>query len=551
MNEALADTEVAKNRPDWWRRRWFLVTVAVFFVVAIAGAFAVRWGLRQMQPMLRRKVIETLSARFHSPVELDRLSLSMSRGVIVTGGGLRILYLAGPTKPDARPNAPPMLVVDSFEFGTEWRELLRPTTRVVSVKVRGLRVNIPPKEERGAAMPDDPKRRGQPVIGIAVDRIECTDAKVVIETSKPEKKPLEFAIQSLVLTDVGAKQPFNYEALLVNPKPVGDVRSKGRFGPWQNDNPRDTPLDGSYEFTHADLSSIHGIGGVLSSTGTFGGTLGNLAVEGVTDTPDFRLDVSDHGMPLHTEFNAVVDGTTGDTWLSAVKARIGRSELTATGAVTRSTTGPGHSTDLHVVMGRGRIEDMLALSMKGSPTLMRGALATKVHVEIPPGPVSVSRKIRLEGTFAITGAMLNNAKMREQLDAMSMRAQGKPKLANAQDAEVVASSMSGRFSQADAVLQVSELQYQMPGAQVQMEGKVELVESTFEFHGKVRTDATASQMTTGWKSLLLTPFDKLLKKNGAGVELPIKVTGTGSTYDLRLDFPHDTHAPAGLTSPPK
>jgi hypothetical protein len=189
--------------------------------------------------------------------------------------------------------------------------------------------------------------------------------------------------------------------------------------------------------------------------------------------------------------------------------------------------------------------------MKGSPTLMRGALATKVHVEIPPGQVSVSRKIRLEGTFAITGAMLNNAKMQEQLDAMSMRAQGKPKLANAQDAEVVASSMSGRFSQADAVLQVSELQYQMPGAQVQMEGNVELVGSTFEFHGKVRTEATASQMTTGWKSLLLTPFDKLLKKNGAGVELPIKVTGTGSTFDLRLDFPHDTHAPPGLTSPPK
>jgi hypothetical protein len=551
LNEALADTEVVKNRPDWWRRRWFLVTVAVFLVVAIAGAFAVRWGLQQIQPMLRRKVVETLSARFHSPVELDRLSLSMSKGVIVTGGGLRILYLAGPTKPDARPNAPPMLVVDSFEFGTEWRELLRPTTRVVSVKVRGLQVNIPPKEERGVAMPDDPKRRGQPVLGIAVDRIECTDAKVVIETSRPEKKPLEFVIQSLVLTDVGAKQPFNYEALLVNPKPVGDVRSKGRFGPWQNDNPRDTPLDGSYEFTHADLSSIHGIGGVLSSTGTFGGTLGNLAIEGVTDTPDFRLDVSDHAMPLHAEFNAVVDGTTGDTWLSAVKARIGRSELTATGAVTRSTTGPGHTTDLHVVMGKGRIEDMLALSMKGSPTLMRGALATKVHVEIPPGPVSVSRKIRLEGTFAITGAMLNNSKMQEQLDAMSMRAQGKPKLANAQDAEVVASSMSGRFSQADAVLQVSELQYQMPGAQVQMEGKVELVGSTFEFHGKVRTEATASQMTTGWKSLLLTPFDKLLKKNGAGVELPIKVTGTGSTYDLRLDFPHDTHAPPGLTSPPK
>jgi hypothetical protein len=101
------------------------------------------------------------------------------------------------------------------------------------------------------------------------------------------------------------------------------------------------------------------------------------------------------------------------------------------------------------------------------------------------------------------------------------------------------------------VVQVSELNYQMPGAQAQMEGKIELVGSTFEFHGKVRTEATASQMTTGWKSFLLSPFDGLLKKNGAGLELPIKVTGTRSRYDLRLDFPHDTRAPVGVGSPPK
>jgi hypothetical protein len=53
-------------------------------------------------------------------------------------------------------------------------------------------------------------------------------------------------------------------------------------------------------------------------------------------------------------------------------------------------------------------------------------------------------------------------------------------------------------------------------------------------------------MTTGWKSLMLTPFDGLLKKNGAGLELPVKVTGTRSTYDLRLDFPHDTRARTGV-----
>ena len=374
---------------------------------------------------------------------------------------------------------------------------------------------------------------------------------MVIETSKLDKKPLEFAISRLVLTDVGLKKPLNYEAVLVNPKPVGDVRSTGHFGPWQDDNPRDTPLDGSYEFTHADLSSIHGIGGILASTGKFAGTLGEISVEGVADVPDFRLDVSDHALPLRTEFKAEVDGTTGDTRLHDVKARVGRSELTASGAVTRSTAVPGHNIDINVVMENGRIEDMLVLGLKASPTLLRGGLGLKAHLVIPPGPVSVSRKMRLAGTFAIHGAEFNDVQMQQKIDALSMRAQGKPKLANAKDAEVVASSMSGKFSQADAVIDVSDLNYQMPGAQVLMEGKVQLVGSTFEMHGKVRTEATASQMVAGWKSMLVKPFDKLLKKNGAGVELPIKVTGTRSTYDLRLDFPHDTHAPQGLTSPPK
>jgi hypothetical protein len=550
LSETDTETVVPVERQRWWGWRWVLWIGAAFVLVAILGAVAVEWGLRQIQPMLRKKVVETLSARFHSPVELDRLELSMSRDIIVTGGGLRILYLAGPTKPDARPNAPPMVVVDRFEFRTGWRELLRPTTRLVTVKVQGLRVNIPPKGDRGQG-PDDPKRKGQSALGIVVDRIECTDAKVTLETSKAGKKPLEFAIKSLVLTDVGAKKPLNYTALLVNPKPVGDVQSTGHFGPWQDDNPRDTPLDGDYTFTHADLSSIHGLGGILSSTGTFGGTLGNLTADGTTETPDFRLDISDHPVPLHTEFHAVVDGTTGDTWLDPVRARLGRTEITARGSVTRAVEAQGHNTDLNVVIEKGRLEDIFNLVLKSKSPLMRGALAAKVQFYEPAGPVSVSRKMRLEGTFAVKDAMMNNPEMQAKMDALSMRAQGKPKQANAQDADVVGSALSGKFTIANAVLDVKDLNYQMPGAQMLADGQMQLVPTTFEFHGTVRTQATASQMTTGWKSMLLAPFDKLLKKNGAGLELPVKVTGTGSTYDLRLDFPHDTHAPAALPTPAK
>ena len=166
MNGTEVESAAVMQRPRWRRRRWLAWTAAMIVGVAMMAVFGLEWGLRQVQPLLRRKVVETLSARFHSPVELDRLSLSMSKGVTVTGGGLRILSLAGRTQlgaqPDARPNASPMLTVESFEFSTGWRELLRPTTRVVSVKVQGLQVNVPPKEERGVAMPDDSRRRGQP-----------------------------------------------------------------------------------------------------------------------------------------------------------------------------------------------------------------------------------------------------------------------------------------------------------------------------------------------------------------------------------------------------
>jgi hypothetical protein len=52
----------------------------------------------------------------------------------------------------------------------------------------------------------------------------------------------------------------------------------------------------------------------------------------------------------------------------------------------------------------------------------------------------------------------------------------------------------------------------------------------------VRTDATASQMLTGWKSWVAKPFDGLLKKDGAGVEVPVKVSGTKSEPKFGVDL---------------
>ena len=523
------------------RRAW--ITSALLLLI-IASTLTCVILYRHYRPdadtLLRNRLVASLSARFNSPVELDSLHLDTTNGIHVVGRGLRILYLAGPTKPDTNPvKPPPMLQIAAFEFDTSFQELLKPTMRIVTVFAQGMQIDIPPHPRNPSTMPDNPHRKGQPLLGITVDKIVLVDSKIILETNTPGKLPLTFNIANLTLTDVGQTKPFTYDATLTNPRPVGTVRSTGHFGPWQKDNPRDTPVDGNYWFLHADLSSIKGIAGTLSSSGNFSGKLANIAVSGSTDIPNFRLDLSDHPVPLHTDFSAQVNGLNGDTTLNRVDVRVLHSILHASGSIYRvgtpATGITGHDTELTVSMDHGRIEDMLLLAVKTAPPVLRGAMVTRLHLSLPPGKQSVSDKAHLDGTFTITGATFSNPSFQETVDKLSERAQGHPKAANPQQAQPVTSTLSGRFTQADAILDVADLQMSLPGATGQLQGRYSLDGQAFNFHGTIRTEATASQMTTGWKSTLLRPFDGLLKRNGAGLELPITVSGTKSSPKFGID----------------
>ncbi len=510
--------------------RWVVWMIGIALAVVAAAGVAVEYVVHNAEPILRRRVIATLEQRFHSPVELDALHISVFKGLQVSGSGLRIRDIAGSGTQPA--DGPPMVSVNSFEFRTGIRQLMEPTTRVQTVRVQGMRLNIPPKGERGPllARGQPPQEPGQPKpkTKLIVDQIVCSDATLTIETNKPGKQPLVFNIRDLTLRDVGAPGPMPFEARLVNPKPVGDIHSTGHLGDWNQDEPRDTPLDGTYSFTNADLGTIKGIAGTLSSTGNYGGTLGEIGVTGSTDTPDFALDSSEHPVPLHTDFNATVDGTTGDTKLNHVHATLLHTVLEVTGKVVRSPDTPGHFIDISVTSDRARVEDILRLAVKTSPPLMQGGLALRAHLTIPPGHVSVSRKMRVQGTFKVHEATLANAHWQQTVDDLSARAQGNPREKGTGDAPVVQSQIDGNFALANAVVDIPKLNYEMPGAQVGLAGKYSLDGDTFDFSGTVRTQATASQMLTGWKSIVAMPFDKLLKKDGAGTEIPVTVSGTRS-----------------------
>jgi hypothetical protein len=175
--------------------------------------------------------------------------------------------------------------------------------------------------------------------------------------------------------------------------------------------------------------------------------------------------------------------------------------------------------------------------MKAEPPIMRGAVTLNAKLHIPPGDVRVAQKLQLAGTVHIQGVEFTNAKLQDRIDSLSMRAQGKPgdsKSAGSDLKPEVASRMTVTFDLGNAMLAVSSLHYQVPGGAAQMDGAYTLNGSAYQFFGHIRTDAEASQMVTGWKSALLKPFNSFFKKNGAGLQLPISISGSHSDVHFGL-----------------
>jgi hypothetical protein len=519
-------------------RRWPWI-VGSLLILWIGALLEVRHVMSHAEPILRARVIETLSARFKTKVELDGLDASIANGLEISGKGLKIY---GPTDPNpTEPGVQPLIAVQEFSFSTGILGLLRSPMHIDTVHVQGMVLNIPPKEDR----PQMKKMNGggpKQKIKINVDKFICEDTELIINTHKPGKAPLDFKIGHLVMKEIGAGQPLQFDATLINPKPVGDIQSSGKFGPFREDQPGETPVEGDYTFTHADLGTLKGIGGILSSTGNYRGILSRIEVQGKTDTPDFRV-ATGHPVALHTDFHAFVDGTDGDTYLQPVTAKFLHSSLTANGKVVRMKDPPGHDIELDIVMNHARVEDLLELGVKTDPPVLSGNIEMKTQMSLQPGPADVMNRLKLDGNFHIPDGQFSNTKIQDKIDSLSLRSQGKPKEAKEHAESIVASDLDGVFRLDQGLLTFSKLNFSVPGTQADVTGQYSLDGNTFDFHGKLKLQAKLSQMTTGWKSVLLKAVDPIFHKDGVGTEIPFKVTGTRSEPHFGLDLGKRDDAP--------
>lgn len=548
------------------------VVLVVLIALTIAGSIVAR----RVEPYLRVQIVQALSDRLHARVELDSFHVSFGTlinghwGIFAEGRGLRIWpnykveaaerqQLADQALPPTA--GVPLIQLDEFNFHAPLRYDSGKPIVISVVRLTGLSIHVPPKTMRNQGASPKTAEGAQPTSGnpsmlsrVVVERIDCDHALLILETDKPNKLPMGFAIQRLRLNHLSFNAPMDFEAQLTNPRPVGVIHTAGKFGPWQADDPGASAVEGSYTFDHADLATFKGIGGILNSTGQYQGSLRNIIVDGDADVPNFSIAAFNSPLPLHTQFHARVDGTDGDTWLDPVNAVLGNAHFTTSGEIVRLKTleleeNPsatpeavaaslfegGHDLQLNIDIEKTPIDDFMRLTNQSQKPLLTGIVTVKAKLHIPPGKEKVEQRLTLDGNFQLDQATFTSDKIQSKVDELSLRSQGRPGDVKHMQPGDVSSQMQSDFRVANAVVNLPNLVYTVPGAVIRLKGAYGL-NGALNFAGTASMDATVSKMVGGWKGFLLKPADRFFKKDGAGTQVPIHVAGTREAPKIGVDL---------------
>lgn len=506
------------------RKRWFLAAgVGIVVIIALLLPLGTR-----LTPHVRDQAVSAINSRFDSEVELSSLQVSLVPRPAVSGDGLTLRH-------NGRTDVAPLIQIGSYGASANVWGLLRTPLHLHTVTLDRMDISIPPggvsNPTKGAAASPRGGSGNSGPSRLRIDEIVSRQARLEIVPRDPGKLPRVFDIHDLVMRGLGDGNGAQFKATLTNPTPRGQISTHGTFGPWRSDDPRATPVRGEYVFKNANLDTIKGIGGTLSSTGAYSGPLERIVVKGHTDTPDFSVDIAAHPVHLKTQFHAVVDGTNGNTFLEQVEARLSETVILAKGAVERAEDVKGRKVTLDVVIDDGRIEDVLKLAVKGDKPVMTGRMQLKTKFLLPAGDRDVIERLELDGTFKLGQAQFTNLNVQERIDMLSRRGRGDV----AKDGPSVVSNFSGDFVLRNGRLTFSALRFEVPGAIVQLVGNFDLKAEMLDFTGHLLLDASLADTTTGVKALAARAAQPFFRRPGGGSKLPIRITGPRSKPQFGLD----------------
>jgi len=494
-------------------------------VAVILGGMAIL--IIRNWPFTRQAVTVALQDRFARTVEMRSF-----RGTYFPPGcvveGLSFLHRK-------HKNLPPLITVRTLIVQASYGGMFSIQKRVDHVQVIGLHVLVPPKSPNGQGGGVMPLTDSSSKNSLAIGEIRADGAVLEFMSSRRDTEPFKLQVHQLTLDHVGENGPIFYRATLLNTEPPGEIRSTGQFGPWNADAPGSTPVSGSYTFDNANLGVFEGIGGTLSSHGKFNGTLEHIESEGGADVPNFHVSSSAHIVPMTTEFQAVVDGTNGDTQLLNVRSHFQRTTVLSSGGIAGQPGQRGKTVALEMIVKDGRIDDLLRLIAEDKNPSMTGSVTFHAKVKVPPGSLEFLKRLDLEGDFGIGNERFTNAEVQEPLNRLSESARGENKKQQAEDPETVLSNLKGHVSVKNGIATLSNISFSAPGTRAEIRGTYNLLDKTVNLQGVLHTNGKLSDTTSGFKALVLKAVGPFLKKKTVTV-VPFTVTGTSKQPSFALDF---------------
>jgi hypothetical protein len=524
--------------------RKLVIAAAVVLVLLLAAAITLFASHNRIQTFARDRVEKTLQTHFQSQVQFTGFEISLFPHVSATITGLEMRF-------HGRTDIPPLIRVRKVSVYAHLLGLIRPKPEIAFVQLDGLQIHTPPREPGGQPMihgTDEDLAKKYPAV---VEELHADDAIIVVLRAQNDKPPREFPIHHLELHNLSFDRPADFHATLTNPVPAGEIESTGKFGPWLANEPSETPAVGQYTFDHADLGTLKGIEGILSSKGKFDGPLDYLTVEGETDVPDFRLRTGGRALALHTDFSALVDGTNGNTYLNSVIAQFLHTTLDVKGEIVdENREVKGRTIVLYATSEKGRVEDLLRLAVNSDRPVMTGAATLTAKIDIPEGTADLLDRLKLDGQVGVVNQKFSSQAVQEKVDTLSRKGQGKPNDTGIDDAE---SDLIGNFHVEKGIVTFSNLSFHVTGATIHLNGTYNIESGQLDFYGHLLLQAKLSQTTTGVKSFFLKAVDPFFKGQKAGTDLPIKITGTKDhpSFGLDLGGKDKKNEPAASTEIPK
>jgi hypothetical protein len=188
---------------------------------------------------------------------------------------------------------------------------------------------------------------------------------------------------------------------------------------------------------------------------------------------------------------------------------------------------------------------VLRLFVREANPPLHGVTSFRTHVTVPPGDAPCLHRVRRTGDFGVVDGQFATAPTQARVDTLSQKALGE-KAGNdsgAGDPRGVISQLAGYVELRDATATFMNFRFAVPGASAEMHGTYNLDSRAVDLHGTLRTEEEFSEMTSGFRSVVLRPFDVFFRRKHAGAVMPVHLMGTYDTPEAGLDLPAKKAAP--------